>query len=210
MKLDLQQYLSSGIIELYCLGLASAAEAKQLEQLCAQYPAVRSELRAVRQSLLGLARLYEQPPPANIKDKIFQRLEKQELDKSLLADNHTLARFIPISRHSDPHQWQNLIGHITPPDDFDNIHFHPLFDDGSRQLYIAWARQGIPDEVHHDIIEKFLVLEGACTCRLGHDRVELTPGSFLEIPLRIVHNLRVTSPAPVKVILTKEVCREVA
>jgi hypothetical protein len=39
-----QEYIQSGIIESYVLGMASSAEAAELEQLCLQYPEIKQAL----------------------------------------------------------------------------------------------------------------------------------------------------------------------
>jgi len=42
--LNIQQYISSGIIEIYVMGLASAEEASQLERLLPFFPELRAAL----------------------------------------------------------------------------------------------------------------------------------------------------------------------
>ena len=48
MTQELEKYIASGIIEKYCLGMASQSEAGELERLAAQYPQVRAELEAAQ------------------------------------------------------------------------------------------------------------------------------------------------------------------
>jgi stress response protein YsnF len=44
-------YITSGILQDYCLGLLSIEEEKKVEIMCAKYPIVLNELNLLRQSL---------------------------------------------------------------------------------------------------------------------------------------------------------------
>ena len=72
--MNIKEYISSGIIESYVLGLASAEERKEFEQLCRQYP----ELLAARNSFEELMEKQAienaiAPPPV-IKEKILKEI----------------------------------------------------------------------------------------------------------------------------------------
>ncbi len=76
--MDVQQYISSGIIETYVLGLASEQEAQELEQLREQYPKINTAVEACRQTLEDHARLYAVVPPEGLKEKIRIAIEQQQ------------------------------------------------------------------------------------------------------------------------------------
>jgi mannose-6-phosphate isomerase-like protein (cupin superfamily) len=48
-----------------------------------------------------------------------------------------------------------------------------------------------PDEVHDDLLECFIVLEGECECYIGDDVIHLGPGGFIDIPLYTHHDVKV-------------------
>ncbi len=72
--MDIQAYISSGIVESYVLGLASDEERKEFEQLCKQHPellAARTEFElALEKQAIENAIL----PPADLKGKIFDQI----------------------------------------------------------------------------------------------------------------------------------------
>jgi anti-sigma-K factor RskA len=73
---NLQEYISSGIIESYVLGLASAEERAEFEQSCAQYP----ELLVARDNFeLALEKKLMESgivPPARSKEKIWSAIQQ--------------------------------------------------------------------------------------------------------------------------------------
>ncbi|MEO1257434.1 MAG: cupin domain-containing protein [Bacteroidota bacterium] len=204
MKLNTEKYIASGIIEQYCLGLATSEEASELEQYCTQYKAVRLELEAVQNAMLGFASQFAKTPPQSTGRKILHRIEELKFDTFRFSANGQLPEFIALSEHSNSDKWKAFVEHITPPAEYDNIHYHEIFRNHARRLAVVWLKEGIEDESHDALKEKFLILEGTCRCQLGEEFIDLGPGTFLDIPLHTVHNLKVTSKEPVKLILSKE------
>ncbi len=76
--MDVQQYISSGIIETYVLGLASEQEAQEIEQLRKQYPEINAAVEACRETLEDHARLYAIVPPEGLKEKIRVAIERRK------------------------------------------------------------------------------------------------------------------------------------
>jgi len=66
-----QEYIASGIVESYVLGLASADERLAFEQACEQYPAVRQARDSFEQALEEQALAAAVTPPAFTKEKIM-------------------------------------------------------------------------------------------------------------------------------------------
>lgn len=204
MMFQVDQYLASGIIEQYCLGLTTPEEAKELEHYCFQYETVRLELKAVQDALLAYNQQFGKNPPSDTGGKILNSIEELKFETANFDSKGHLSEFISVSHFSSINKWQHLVSHIKPPADYENIHLHEIFNNGGKELYVAWAKMGVDDELHTDLKEKFLILEGTCRCQVGNEFLVLGPGGFLDIPLHTIHNLRVTSNGPVKVILSKE------
>lgn len=74
--MNIQEYISGGIIESYVLGLASPEERAEFEQYCSQYPElvearIAFEISLEQQALSGTTK-----PPAFIRENILQEIGK--------------------------------------------------------------------------------------------------------------------------------------
>jgi anti-sigma-K factor RskA len=67
---NVQEYISSGIVESYVMGLASPDEQREFEQICAQYPEVLEARIAFETSLEEQAMKNAIIPPASLKEKV--------------------------------------------------------------------------------------------------------------------------------------------
>jgi anti-sigma-K factor RskA len=81
---NVQNYISSGIIESYVLGLASDEERVEFEQACQQYPELLEARTDFEIALENQAMQNAIAPPAELKAKIFESLP-------------TLTKVIPVS-----------------------------------------------------------------------------------------------------------------
>ncbi|RTL55656.1 MAG: anti-sigma factor [Sphingobacteriales bacterium] len=85
MKLDIQAYIESGVIESYILGLATEQEVAELEQLRKQYPEINQALAAFEASLEAQAMANAKQPPAHIKQRLFKTLHEEFDDVAITA-----------------------------------------------------------------------------------------------------------------------------
>lgn len=69
--MNAQEIISSGILELYCMGLTSAAETAEVTQWAKQYPEVAAEIEAIQLGLESYAHTHAVEPGAAVKEKIF-------------------------------------------------------------------------------------------------------------------------------------------
>lgn len=72
--MELNDIISSGLLELYCLGLATPAEVSEVEQWAAQYPEVAAEIEAIRLGMEGYADTHAVTPSSSVKEKLFAQL----------------------------------------------------------------------------------------------------------------------------------------
>ena len=72
--MNTQEYILSGIVESYVLGLASDDERKEFEQMCTQYPEILAARTAFELALEKQAMEYAIAPPADLKNKIFEQI----------------------------------------------------------------------------------------------------------------------------------------
>jgi anti-sigma-K factor RskA len=73
---NIQEYIASGIVESYVLGLASPEERIEFEQMCAQYPELVEARNNFELSLEEQARKNVVQPPAGVKDKIWNKIQQ--------------------------------------------------------------------------------------------------------------------------------------
>ncbi|MEM9822420.1 MAG: cupin domain-containing protein [Bacteroidota bacterium] len=200
---NLKAYLESGIIEKYCLGVATPEEIRQLERYSKECPEFMQMLNANQQFFEQFLHTFERKPPKNSKQKIIDRIRSTKALSVHLNDQQGLNTFIPLDANANFKHWQQLIRPIHPKVDFDNIYVHPLFSDANRQLLILWIKDYIPEEVHPQLDESFFILEGSCICSVQGVDHHLKAGSFMRMPPDRRHYFKVTSPKPVKAILSR-------
>lgn len=80
--MNLKEYIASGIIESYVMGLASESESVEFEQMCAQYPELVAERRKFEESLESYAAEQAMRPPKEVKAKILKAIITMENSKS--------------------------------------------------------------------------------------------------------------------------------
>ena len=74
--MNIQEYISSGIIESYVLGLASPEERIEFEQTCAQYPELAEARNNFELALEEQAGKNAITPPTNVKEKIWFAIQQ--------------------------------------------------------------------------------------------------------------------------------------
>ena len=80
--MDIQQYISSGIIEACVLGNASAEDMRELASLSAQYPEIKKVWDERQIDIEEFATLHATPPPAFLKEKIWAAINDEEKKKT--------------------------------------------------------------------------------------------------------------------------------
>lgn len=75
--MNIQEYISSGIVESYVLGIADVAERAEFERMCAAHPEVLAAREAFEIALEEQTRSKTLRPSANIKSKIFSTIEME-------------------------------------------------------------------------------------------------------------------------------------
>jgi anti-sigma-K factor RskA len=71
---NIQEYISSGIVESYVLGLASDEERREFERSCDQYPEVLAARTTFEMALEKQAMENAIAPPADLKNKIIDKI----------------------------------------------------------------------------------------------------------------------------------------
>ena len=76
IKVNIQAYIESGIIESYVLGLADADESAELEMLCQQHPEIQAALTNFGNANRKEAFNNAIAPPPELKDRLMDMLEQ--------------------------------------------------------------------------------------------------------------------------------------
>ncbi|MBL7729681.1 MAG: anti-sigma factor [Chitinophagaceae bacterium] len=93
--MNTQEYISSGIVESYVLGLLSEEERKEFEQVCSQHPEVQEARTAFELSLEKQAMENAIAPPAQLRNKIFSAISS---DTAAPADKTVQPRETPVKK----------------------------------------------------------------------------------------------------------------
>jgi anti-sigma-K factor RskA len=78
MDMNTKEYIESGILESYVLGITTAGESAEVERMASEHPEVEIELEAIRGTLENYALQYEKEPPAALKSKIMAAVFEEE------------------------------------------------------------------------------------------------------------------------------------
>lgn len=180
----------------------------EIRELLNEHPDSPISPEAVVQAeddLIHLANDFALAPPPDLRNKVLDKirlLNRQKNQRQALDLNN-----LPfLDESANLLDWQELTSNIQPPDDYEDIYMHTLEDNEERELFVAWVKEFIPEEVHTDVLESFLILEGSCTCYItsadGHQRtIHLGEGDFYTMQIGEHHDLQITSSRPAKAII---------
>jgi mannose-6-phosphate isomerase-like protein (cupin superfamily) len=203
MKDDVESIIGSGVLERYAMGIATPREIRDVVQWSLQYPAVREELDEIIQALDTYAEMRGKVPRPELKQRILSAVfsPQESTSPTRIDPGH---RIPDVVEKPDLSFWLSLTANLFPPAAYDNIHSQRLEKTPQRTTLVVWAQRFVPEEVHTDIIERFMILQGACTCYFnGEEHVRMAAGDTLEIPLHVRHRLEITSSQPLQAIVQK-------
>lgn len=85
--MNIELYMQSGIVESYALGLATAEEVDEFEQLLPHFPELKEALSEFEYHLELFSIDHEIPPPVGTREKIEARLREVPAIRHPLRDN---------------------------------------------------------------------------------------------------------------------------
>lgn len=194
-------YINSGILEIYVLGMTSAEETAQVNEMAEKHIEVRQEIEEISKALEMDSAKKSFGPNETVKPYLIAVVDYTER----LKGGEPMA-FPPLltkdSKVIDFEEWTSRADMILP-DDFENMYAKIIGHNTEATTTISWIKTHSPFEVHTIELERFLILEGSCDITIGDNVHSLKAGDFLAIPLHIGHSLVVTSDIPCKVILQR-------
>lgn len=109
--MELDHYIESGIIESVVLGLASATEIDELQQVRRLYPELNREIAAVEKRMEIAAFDEAVMPPTRLKERILHRINWQEEENghNNKSSNYTFINMQPKGgSYITVHKWWKL------------------------------------------------------------------------------------------------------
>ena len=195
------EYIQSGKIEAYVLGLVTPTEAKEVEEMAVANAEV---LAAIDE----FSKMFEQQALSNAiaPDPIIKPMFLATINYIDRMEKGETMSFPPMlqeeSKIADYKEWL-LRPDMTMPYGMEDVYARIICYTPEVTTAIVWINDMAPSEVHTNEIEKFLIVEGTCEIVIEKDIHSLKAGDFLEIPLYKNHHVKVTSGIPCKVILQR-------
>lgn len=182
---DLNTYLDTGIIEAYCLGNLSPAQAAEVTAMAAAHPAVREE---IEMTLAALGQYPKSPAP---RPELKQRV-LDFLDPFLQPEHIDLANPPLIHRFSDANAWNSALATVTPDIEEQGFAARVLKETDDVVLSVVWLSADLVEAQHSDdeFRESFFILEGACECDFEGKIVRFGAGDYFDIPPNTRHVIK--------------------
>ena len=194
-------YIKTGILEQYALGLTTEEENLQVIEMCSKHPELEKEIDAIISSLVTYAQANAPEIDPTVKPLLVATIDYTERLK-----NGEPMTFPPElhkqSKKEEYAEWLNR-------KDLDLTNFEEELElkiighTPNKMTAILRINKGTPTETHTNEFEKFLILEGSCDIETPEKTYSLVPGDYFCIPLHIEHTIKITSEVPCKVILQR-------
>ncbi len=198
---NIKEYIESGVLELYVLGVAGAKEKEEVERMALLYPEISKEIANISAAIETYGHLQAIVPDPTIKPFLMAMIDYNDR----LANGEQPSFPPVINEHSSISDYEAWINRedINLPDDFKDFHAKIIGYTPGALTAVLWIKEGAPEEIHQHELEKFLILEGTCDITIEGDVYHLGAGDFLSIPLYKKHHVSITSSIPCKLILQR-------
>ena len=187
--MDLKPYIESGILELYVLDQLSAQERVGVERMLKVYEALQKEVLAIEIALENLAMANAIKPSAKVKGNVVNAIKKLKKTKPLALSNLPI-----IDEHTDYLAWLPLANDYKKAELADGVFTKMLQHSEKIVQMLIISETDVPEEIHEDEHESFLILEGQCNCIINGKSRLMGPGDFMAIPLHEPHNVVLVTP----------------
>ena len=196
-----QTFIESGILELYISGIASADEAREVEEMAAAHADVREALDALNLVMENVAMENAIAPSVLIKPFLMATMDFMGRMESGETPSFP-PELQPGAKIADYAEWLNRPDMVMPSW-VENVYAKIIGYTPQAVTAIVWIKEMASEEVHDNEYEKFLIVEGTCDISVGDDVYHLVPGDYMAIPLYKNHVVKVTSDVPCKAILQR-------
>lgn len=98
--MDVQRYISSGVIENHVTGLLSETESREVMAAIQQYPEIRAAADAIQQDMERYIEMWAKKPPAALKRQLMERLNKDDVEEAIPVVEEQVATFAEVESFS--------------------------------------------------------------------------------------------------------------
>lgn len=198
---NIEDYIKSGILEAYVLGLTDLEETLEVAHMAAGSAEVRKEIDSIGEGFERYVMTNAVDPDPTVKPFLMAAIDYTER-----LNSGEQPAFPPVlnegSKIVNYAGWLNRDDMVLPAD-FKDIHAKIIGYTPQMITAIVWLTDMAPQEVHHNEIEKFLIVEGTCDIAIEENKHSLVAGDFFYIPLHKNHYVKVTSDIPCKAIVQR-------
>lgn len=200
---ELEEFLASGILELYVLRETSEKDDDEVEEMLRLYPEIiAGEIMEIGEIQERIALENPIEPDPIIRPFLLATIDYM----TRLKNGEPFAVAPELSENSMIQEYNEFIERkdMVAPEDFEGIFAKIISAVPDKMITaIVWLREMAPQEVHDDEFERFLILEGTCEITIGNEVHALGRGNYLQIPLHRNHHVIVTSIIPCKILLQR-------
>ncbi|MBK9732587.1 MAG: cupin domain-containing protein [Chitinophagaceae bacterium] len=191
--------IASGVIELYCLGIASEEENLLVEQLALNDQLLKDEIAAVNDALAKFAVAVSNiAPPQYLKEKIISTIESINIEKPTgnlpprLTAESTITEWLDYLK----------VNQVAPSETKEELVVIDLPGTEDFVTYVVFGKPGagVAEEVHSGHDEYLFICKGECEMTIAGIKSAHKPGDFLTITPGTLHSAVVTGNGPMIVI----------
>jgi mannose-6-phosphate isomerase-like protein (cupin superfamily) len=200
--MNIEKYISSGVIEMYVMGALPAEEAEELKLLATQHPEIGAEVEKISLTLESYAFATAKTPAPDVKAMLMATLDYMQR----MENGETPVIPPALSKKTKKEDFSTWVNRpdMQAPAEYDHVFVKLISHTPQSTTAIVWLTEGSPEETHHQEYESFFILEGTCNIFINDEIYQLYPGDQLSIPLHSVHSVKVTSSIPCKLILERK------
>ncbi|PBQ33500.1 hypothetical protein CNR22_17530 [Sphingobacteriaceae bacterium] len=198
---NIKEFLESGILELYILGLTSEEENLSIRKWATSYPEIHEELDAITEALLTVAQEKVPAPKSDVKALLMGTIDYTE--RLTLGEAPAFPpELSEKSTAEDFSEWL-MRKDLDLSESTEDIELKIIGHEVSKMTAIVRLVTSTPYEIHDKEIEKFLILEGSCDIVTDQKTYSLVAGDYYAVPLNLGHIVKVTSDKPCLIILQR-------
>ncbi len=158
-------------------------------------PKIKNEVELIQLALEGFAQAHAITPPPHLEHTVSALIDNLEKESRMDAKDLPL-----INRFSDNGKWKELIPHPFPTTISDERYCKILTHTSKVTQMLVISTTDFEDEIHDDLHESFLILEGYCDCTVENETLQMKAGDYMEIPLYAHHDVKIQSPYVVAIL----------
>ena len=197
----IENYINSGILELYVMGATTDEESLKIKILSEANIRIKNEIDAIINALQTYSTALAPEIDPSVKPMIMATINYTERLKS--GEEFLIAPTLTKSSKIEDFKFWLDKPELNIHNEDDEIDAKIISASPEVTTMIIWLKNGAPIEIHDKEYEHFLIVEGTCNITIGEEIHPLVPGSYLSIPLFIGHSVEVTSNFPCKIILQR-------